>query len=324
LYAQKIDTIYHINGNVLTGDFKHLKYGVVTWKMDGMGTINFEEVKIRTILSRKQFKITLKNDLIYYGSFSPSEKNRTVYIVMPNKKELVDVDQIVEVYPIRRNFWMRTSGNFSLGFNYSKGSDIASLAFSGDVSYRKKVTYLNLTWDNNNTFQSDSLSATNLNFGLAWQRTIKKGWSTETSISGSQNTELGTKMRWQLNLLGLKDIFYSDWHRLYAGTGFSGIHEIPFGVAPAQDDIAAVFQLVWKVYKLTSPKVWVDADISYVPYLTDNRYRTVFNLSPKVRIINNNFTIGGVFYYNYDSNPGANANSNSDYGLNLQLSYLLH
>lgn len=324
MQAQKTDTIRHINGTILPGDFKHLKYGVVTWKMDGMGTISYEVVKINTIISNKQFKIILKNDLIYYGSFSPSEKNRTVYIVMLNKKELVDIDQIVEVYPIRRNLWMRLNGNFSLGFNYSKGSDIASVAFSGNIAYRKRLTYLNLTWDNNNTFQSDTLNATKLNFGLAWQRTVKKGWSTETSISGSQNTELGTKMRWQLNLLGIKDIFYNDWNRLYAGSGFSGIHEIPFGGAPAQDDIAAVFQLVWKVYKLSSPKLWVDADISYIPYLTDNRYRTVFNLSPKVRIINDNFTIGCTFYYNQDSNPGADANSNADYGLNLQLAYLLH
>ena len=35
--AQKIDTIYHINGNILTGDVKRLVYGVVSYKMDGMG-----------------------------------------------------------------------------------------------------------------------------------------------------------------------------------------------------------------------------------------------------------------------------------------------
>jgi len=47
--AQKTDTIIHINGDVLTGDLKKMAYGVVTWKMDGMGTISLEEVKINTI-----------------------------------------------------------------------------------------------------------------------------------------------------------------------------------------------------------------------------------------------------------------------------------
>ena len=59
LSAQKIDTIIHINGNVLKGEFKKLVYGVVTWKMDGMGTINFEEPKIQTIISKKTFEIKM-------------------------------------------------------------------------------------------------------------------------------------------------------------------------------------------------------------------------------------------------------------------------
>ncbi len=54
--AQKIDTIIHINGNVMTGDFKKMVYGVITWKMDGMGTISFEEPKVKTIISKKNLR----------------------------------------------------------------------------------------------------------------------------------------------------------------------------------------------------------------------------------------------------------------------------
>ena len=57
--AQKTDTIVHINGNILTGDFKKMNYGVVTWKMDGMGTIDLEEPKIQTIISSKMFEIKM-------------------------------------------------------------------------------------------------------------------------------------------------------------------------------------------------------------------------------------------------------------------------
>ena len=41
-YSQKTDTIYHINGNILTGEFKKMKYGIASYSMDGMGTINVE------------------------------------------------------------------------------------------------------------------------------------------------------------------------------------------------------------------------------------------------------------------------------------------
>ena len=105
--AQKIDTIVHINGNVLTGDFKKMAYGVITWKMEGMGTISLEEVKVNTIRSRKQFEIKMKDGAIYFGSMDTSSVDRKVNIITQNGKELIFIDDIVEVYPIRRNFWMR-------------------------------------------------------------------------------------------------------------------------------------------------------------------------------------------------------------------------
>lgn len=44
--AQKIDTIYHTNGNILTGDIKKLNYGVGTWSMQWMETISLKTPEI--------------------------------------------------------------------------------------------------------------------------------------------------------------------------------------------------------------------------------------------------------------------------------------
>jgi len=324
IMCQKTDSIYHINGNILTGEIKNISYGVVAWKMDGMGTINLEEVKINTIISKKQFEIKMINESIHFGSFAASQKERMVYIVTSDEMILVNIEDIAEVYPLKRNIWLRTSGNFSLGFNYSKSSDVASLVFSGDIDYRKKVSYYNLTFDSNNTYQGDSLSSSTGNIGFAWQRSIKNGWSSQASIGGSQNSELGTKLRGEFNLMGIKDIAYNNWNRLYAGGGLSFNHEIPYGDLASENDLAAIFQVVWKVYKYTHPKVWVDGNLSFLPYLTDDRYRTVFNLNPKISILNDNFTVGLSFYYNYDSSPSENANSTDDHGTNLQFTYSFH
>ena len=118
--AQKTDTIVHINGNVLTGDLKRMVSGVVTWKMDGMGTISVEETKVNTIISKKQFQIKMESGVIFFGSFDASEDHRMVYIVTGSERKLIPVHEIVEIYPIKKSFIMRTSGNFSLGLNYTK------------------------------------------------------------------------------------------------------------------------------------------------------------------------------------------------------------
>lgn len=323
--AQKTDTIVHINGNVLTGDFKKMKYGVVSWKMDGMGTISLEEVKINTIKSKKIFEIKMNNSFIYFGSFDTSSIARKVNIISHNQRELVDVQDIVEVYPIRRNFWMRTTGNFNLGGNYSKGSDIATIAFSGNLDYRKEKTYFNLVWDDNNTFQADTLSSTKADISLAWQRQIKNKYSSQVTIGASQNSELGIKQNYSLALAGLRDISYNVWNRLYTGVGLVGTRQIPLDDSGETTDLTGLIQVVWKVYRYSTPKISVDSNINFQPYLTSNgRYTTAINLSPSISIFSDDFKVGFKLYYNFDSQPATETASNSDYGINLQFTYSFH
>jgi len=221
---------------------------------------------------------------------------------------------------------MRTSGNLSLGANYSKGSDVATVSFSGNFSYRKKSQYLDLSWDSNNTYQKDSLSARKNDIELTWQRLLNKGWSSNVMIAASQNLQLGTKLRVSLNLAAVKDLTYNNWNRLYVGAGLNLSQETSFDNTISEtNDVAGLFQVKWKVYKLTSPKVWVDADLSFLPYLTDpGRNRLSINVNPQVKVFSNNFKIGLQTYYSYDSKPTTEDASNDDYGMSLQLTYSYH
>ena len=322
-YSQKTDTIYHINGNILTGEFKKMKYGIASYSMDGMGTINVEEVKINAIRSNKEFEIKMKNGLIYFGSFLPSDIDRKIYIIGPTGKDLIYLDDIVEIFPLKQNFWSRIDGNFSVGANFSKSSNVGTTSFSGNLDYRKRKSFIQLSWDNNNTFQADTLSANKSDIALEWQRLLKKSWSTGLIISASQNRELGTKLRLNISALVLKDIFYNNWNRFYVGAGLTLSRETPYNSMNITNDLTGLTQLVWKVYKFSSPKIWIDANINFLPYITDpGRYRASFNLNPQVSIFSNDFKVGVSFYYNYDSEPLSDG-SKTDYGTNLQLSYSL-
>jgi len=323
--AQKTDTIVHINGNVLTGDFKKMVYGVVTWKMDGMGTISMEEPKINTIKSKKQFEIKLKNGYIYFAGFDTSSVHRKVNLVLEDRNVLIDVRDLVEVYPIKANFWMRTTGNFSLGGNYSKGSSIGTMTFSGNLDFRKRKTYFSLAWDDNNTYQGDSLSTSKADISFAWQRLFKDNWSSQIMIGTNQNTELGIKRNLLIGVSGLKDISYNNWNRLYVGAGLVAIRQTPLDESPIKDDLTGIIQAVWKIYKLTSPKVSLDTNINFQPYITHGwRYTASYNLNPSISLLSSNFKVGFKLYYNFDSKPATETAANNDFGIALQLSYSLH
>lgn len=324
-FAQKTDTIYHINGNILTGDLKKLTYGVITWKMDGMGTISLETPKVNTIKSNKQFEIILKNGLYYFGSFDTCGINRHVKIVVSNGVEVVKIDDMVEVYPIKMNFWLRTSGTFGLGINFTKGSDIATINFSGDLNYRKRKSSISLAWDDNNTYQSDSLKSTKTDITLSWERLIHKKWSIGTAFGYGQNSELGYKSRLDVSLIGIYNLAYNMWNRLYLAGGLSGQRETPYDTSALSYDLAGLITTVWKVYKYTNPKIWVDASVSYFPYLTNwGRNRITVNLSPKISVISDDLKIGYRFYYTYDNKPTAQSAATTDWGINLEISYSFH
>ena len=103
------------------------------------------------------------------------------------------------------------------------------------------------------------------------------------------------------------------------------MQETPYDDSGVTNDVSALIQVVWKVYKFTAPKINIDADISYLPYITDpSRNRVNINFNPSISIFSDNFKVGLTFYYNFDSSPPSGATSTYDYGTNLQLSYSFH
>ncbi|RLD60391.1 MAG: hypothetical protein DRI95_15625 [Bacteroidetes bacterium] len=323
--AQKIDTIYHINGNTLTGDFKKLVYGVVTYKMDGMGTVSLETPKINSFRSIKRFDVRLKNGSRYYCSFDSSAYERKVNMLLSNGKKLVDIDDVVQIYPIKKSFWLRTSGNFGLGFNYSKGSNLATIDINGRLDYRKRNSSFYFSWDNYDTFQADTISSTKVDSRLGWTRFLRSKWSAGTNIGMTQNSELGTKLRLDIAVVGLYDFVFNQWNRLYAAGGISLQRETPYDASENIEDVVGVLSLSWKVYRLTNPKVWVDSDVSFIPYFTtEGRYRINMNFNPKISIVGNDLKLGFKFYYSYDSQPPTATAAKDDWGLSLEVSYYFH
>jgi hypothetical protein len=324
--AQKTDTIVHKNGNILKGDFKKMEYGIVTWKMDGMGTVSVEMPFVSTIISQKQFEVVMKNGIIYYSSFEASDRTGSVIIKVADEKISIKIDDIVEIHPIQGSFFQRFSGNVSLGGNFSKSSQLTTVAFSGNLQFRNKKTSLSTDWFLNLSYQNDSLITKNSEVNLNWQHLFKNKWSSLVGIGRSQNLQLGIKERFNLVLGAIKDVTNTTWSRLYMAGGLTGISEKSFDPnSPSQNDIAGVIRLAYDIFKYTSPKISLKSNINYIPYFTgDSRYRVNFNLNPNVSVFNNNFQVGFNFYYNYDSRPPASSLSNDDYGINLQLTYTLN
>jgi len=313
-----------VNGNIITGELKKIVYGQLSYSVEGMNTISIDEVDISSIKSKKQFEIKLINDSIYYGSFDTARLKQMTYIVMDSVRKLINMRDLVEVYPIKSNFWLRTSGNFSIGYNLTKSNKNMSFVSSGDLTHRKEKSFFELSWNNNLVWYVDTLNSSSNQASLAWQRIIKNEWSGGVAIGYDQNSELGVQARLGLSLTVIKDVVYNSWNRFSALAGFDGTQEWDYGATNSNQYIAGMIGLAWKVYRFKEPKINVASSITYLPYINDKRQRVNINLAPNVSVFGNNLKVGLSFYYNYDSSPPSDNYSTADYGLNATFTYSFH
>ncbi len=324
-YAQKTDTLIISNGNIITGEIKKLEYGLLTYSVSGIGTLNVETEKIKSLKSLKYFQIITDKGLLYFGSLdtvnSPEAK---VKIVSQTQSYEINVKSIVEIFPIKRNFWLRTSGDFSLGGSYSKSSKILQLNFAGNLYYRNRKRYYQVSWDNQVTYQNDSVVTQKQSNTMTMRRYFKKHFSFQGQLGASGNNELNLKTRYYLNLTAGKDIIHNYRSLFYTGLGLSANSETTLDLETVTYNLEGVFMLNYEFYKRTDPKINIITKFDTYPGFTvKGRWRFDASLDARIEVFNN-FYVGANIYNNYDNSSELASDKHNDWGIIGTVSYSFH
>lgn len=325
LFSQKTDTLVHINGNIITGEIKKIEYGLLYFSTDGMGTIEVETEKIKSLKSHKQFQIIRDNGLLYFGSFDTVNglMNR-VKIVSRNQPYIVNIKSIVEVFPVKKSFWLRTYGNFSLGGNYTKSSRILQLNFSGNLNYRGRKNYYNISWDNQATMSGDSLLSEKKTNAISYQRYFQKHYSFQSELGISSNNELNLKSRFYLSLIGGKDIIHTNRSELFSGIGVSGNKEETLDSSLISNNIEGIIKVSYDFFKRSSPEINIITSLNAYPsFSVSKRLRVDSSIEARIEVFSD-FFVGIKVYDNFDNKLHLSSESNNDWGVNGTISYSFH
>lgn len=325
LFSQKTDTLVHINGNIITGEIKKLEYGLLYFSTDGMGTIKVETEKIKSLKSHNQFQITRDNGLLYFGSLDTVNglMNR-VKIVSKSKSYIVNVKSIVEVFPVKNSFWLRTYGNFSLGGNYTKSSNILQLNFSGNLNYRGRKNFYNISWDNQVTKSGDSLLTDKKTNALSYQRYFQKHYSFQSELGMSSNNELNLKSRLYLNLTSGKDIIHTNRSVLFSGIGVSANKEETLDSSLISNNIEGIVKVSYDFFKRSSPEINIITSLNAYPSFTvSNRIRVDGTIEARIEVFSD-FFVGIKVYDNFDNSVNLSDGHFNDWGVNGTISYSFH
>ena len=310
--AQKTDKVYLKNGDILTGEIKNLNLAILTFNMTGPGVISIKWEEVNHLQSDKLFILKFRN-----GTIITDRLDSSFY-----KKSSVQLDDIIEIDPIHIKFIQRLYGNVDVGLNYSKSSAYLQLNSAASISYRiPKWEFNALTSFNTTNKYGDSALSKIGSFSLNTLLLLPKFYFAFSQIGWQKNTELGLANRFLYNGGIGRSLIVNNHNRLRVSSGVSlnleksidgGIYSSNFDLLESVD---------YKLFYNSSPKKTLNATYAIFPSISDwGRLRMAFDLSTKIEVIDD-FFVGLVFYYNYDSKPLEGASSNYDYGFNFTLSY---
>jgi hypothetical protein len=321
--AQKDDTLIHINGNVMTGEIKKMIDGILYFKMDGMGTISVEAEKINTFETQKLLQIRTKQGKIIFGRIDTTTSIGYVNVGYGINKENIRVLDIVEIYPIKATFWLRTSGKMDFGIDYAKSTNMLRANTSGRIEYRRKKMSSKFVWDSyvsaqgvdttiHNTSKADAnLSITNL---------IKGRWLWTGLIGENSNSEMGLDLRLYVGLTIQNDIIYTSRHHLFAQAGFNFNREYPT-MGEILENPEGFLSVSYYVYKHARPSISLSTNVDILPNLKFNgRWRLDTNVDLNIEVFHN-FYVGFKVYTNFDSKPATENAASTDWGSSFTLGY---
>jgi len=311
--GQKTDKVVLLNGDTLTGEIMSMKLGILTYKMDGPGTISIKWEYVTGIKSNKVFDFTLRNgEIIVAGLDSLFQSHHHT-----------GLNDIIEIIPIKDRFLNRLIGDVNLGFNYTKSNSILQSNFSSNIAYVIPKREFNLKLSSVLTNYGRDTSFTKKQDVLgSYMRNLNKNYFWEVALGWQQNTELGLSNRYLFSGAFGWQPLTDNHNRLLAAAGLSYNQEQSLETSQFSGNLDALFMINYKRFYYSTPKLSINAAYTIYPGLSDwGRIRMQADLNVSVEIFKD-FQTGLVFYYSFDNKPPEGSLSTNDYGIMFTLGYV--
>lgn len=318
----KTDVITLRNGDHITGEILTLQYGQLQLKTDDMGTLNIEWDAIATIESRYFFDVEQIGGQRFYGLLSSTPDGSRVTVHGPAGDSIeIEPSRVTRIAKLESTFWSRIDGSFSIGYNFTKSTDITVISGNLDATYRSEKIIANFGVDVNSSKspETGTLDRDQVSFGYNWLLPNRNFWA--GILNWERNEELGIESRVQLGGGFGRYVYQTPHSEIAAFAGAAVSREWVTGSEDGQESTEGIVGASWRIFRLNTPKRSLTSQFVVYPSFTESgRYRGKADVSWRQEIIKD-FFFDVSFYYDYDNQPPGDATSKDDYGLVTSLGY---
>jgi len=323
LAAPKTDVLVLANGDRLTGEVKSLTQGKLSFKTDATGTIEVEWTYVASLQTTQYLEVELGSGARYLGQVPAGASAGHLRLAADEEdagREL-RLDDVVRIATIDRgNVIERLDGYVTGGYDYSKASDTQHLTLTAGLSSRTPVRSWTIDGSGTATRERDGRETDRYSVDASHRRFLANRRFLQGFGGLEGNDELALDLRAALG--GGYGMYFRQTQRdeWYGLVGIGVIREEFTGQAP-DESIEGVLSTGYTLFRFKDPEASLDAQISLLPSLTQSgRVRSQGDVRARFELVEDLFFELSL-YGTYDSNPGEQAESNSDIGVTTSLGY---
>ncbi len=311
----KTDVITLISGDIITCEIKEMIRGQVRAKTDHIGTIFIKWDKIARLDSHYWFLVTLNNGSLVYGQLPDSGEDGYLVVGFQEKITTLPMSQVVEIEPVRYDFWERFDISVSLGINWTKASEVFQSNFDTSAKYKGPKYSWGLDASSMITDKGEGDTSRRNDLDIYLQRDFsgKLDWTVDTGAY--RNDELGVRMRVNLGA-NVGYYFFRTSHLELRTLGGANVNRewASLDVDPTNNAEGRV-GTSFIIFYHDTPKTDLTVEADLYPGLTDtDRVRFEGSISARQEIVKDLF-VKLEYYESRDSKPPAGANSKEDRGI---------
>ena len=318
--AQNDDVLIFRNGDRLTGEVERLDRGRLFFDTDATPEIAVEWDEVAYLTSNQQFEIEMESGAIFLGSLSGTDEPGQLSIQTASGAIEIPMRQAVIMTPIEETFIEQLEIDITMGYNFTKASDLSQLNLGVDVGYRRERNGLNLAFDTVMTDETDD-STQRQNLNLSYDRFFDNRWVTRGLMSFERNDQLGIDLRSSIGGARGRYLRQTNQQRLVVYGGLilnreevDGTNALP-GADLTEDSVEALGAVVAEWFRYDEPELDISSSLVVYPSLSESgRVRTEFDLSLRWEIVSDLFWDITV-YHDFDSEPPNEQADKADYGI---------
>jgi hypothetical protein len=316
------DTLYFMNGTKVIGEIKSIKLGVITFDPDDANDITVQLRKLKSIAAvRTVFRIETTGQRVFYGQLKPHPIDQFARLIQGTDSSSILIEDITLLYPFKKAFIGRFSGNVGIGFSYTRSSDFGQLNFNGKVAYTDRREQLTLSTSGIYSITDTTFSRDREDVTLKNNYYFSPTWFASAFLTYQRNLELGLDRRY-LEGAGIGNKYLTTKHFygwVMSGFVFNQEKNTEGEQTGTLKELFAQFQ--FNYFKFTKPEIhFLISQTFYYSLSQAGRFRNDGETNLSWEIIKD-FDLTFTFYNNFDNQPPTAGSRKFDFGIVFGLNY---